>query len=84
MDVYCQRCGEPYDVCSLTDDMNEQERQDFKKGVCCPCCKEKEITERPQRAIIASEMAALLGDDIDGLASMMDDAQFMMGEEFWG
>lgn len=83
MDVYCQRCGEPYDVFSLTDDMNEQERQDFKKGVCCPCCKGKEIEKKPARAEIASILAPLLGDDIDGLAAMMEDAEYELGGSFW-
>ena len=25
----------------------------------------------------------LLGDDVDGIASTMDDAEFMFGSEFW-
>jgi len=64
--------------------MNFQERQDFDNGVCCPSCKGKEIKERPFRAQLAEVLGDLLGDDIDGLASEMEDAEFMMGEDFWG
>ena len=99
MDLLCTRCGEPWDVYSLTDDMTAEEATDFKAGRGCPCCKGKEICtkslachdcpevriDRPycnlglikpradDARYIQSELATILGDDIDGLAATMED-----------
>ena len=48
MDILCTRCGEPWDVCSLTDDMTPQEAKDLKAGRGCPCCSGKEVCQRKE------------------------------------
>lgn len=83
MDLYCSRCGEPYEFDYVMHDMTPQEKGDFLNGVCCPSCKGKEVTDRPFRAMLAGAMGEILGDDIDGLAAEMEDAEYMLGEEFW-
>lgn len=97
MDLYCQHCGEPWDFFSVTDEMTPIEKRTFDCGKGCPSCYKlddgaehpaqghyiKEVEEIPFRAQLQAEMRAILGDDVDGLASMMDDAQFMMGDKFW-
>ena len=76
MDIYCPRCGEPFDVFSLVDDMTPEEARDFKAGRGCPCCKGQEVTERPLRAEATGVLLDVLGDDIDGVAAELEDAGF--------
>jgi len=38
MDILCTRCGEPWDVYSLTNDMTSEEANRLKRGEGCPCC----------------------------------------------
>ena len=97
MDILCTRCGEPYDVFSLVDDMTPKQAEYLKAGKGCPCCGGKELctletdcldcvhykgyvcTDHKYKAInqdasyIQAELATILGDDIDGLAAMMED-----------
>ncbi len=97
MDILCTRCGEPWDLSSLTDDMTLKQAEYFKAGKGCPCCGGKEpctldidcmncanykgyvCTDHKYKVInqdacyIQSELAGILGDDIDGLAAMMED-----------
>lgn len=73
MDIYCPRCGEPWDVYSLQSDMTPEEATSLKAGTGCPCCAGKEIKQRPERAVICGELMAVLGDDMDGLASTLED-----------
>jgi len=85
MDLYCKRCGEPWDFLGVTDclDMTHSEKDSFLKGDGCPCCAGKPVEETPLRAQLAAVAQELLGDDLDGLAAVMDDAEFLMGEAFW-
>lgn len=85
MDLYCMLCGEPYDLFHVQDEMRYRERLDFKAGKGCPACDwgKKAPAEKPFRAQLASEIAILSGDDIDGLASDMEDAAMFFGSEFW-
>jgi len=79
MDLLCQRCGEPYEVFYITDEMTEEERKDFHAGTRCPsCCKKTaadiHLSPRQQEAVeIQSVLRDVLGDDIDGLAAEMED-----------
>ena len=73
MDLYCQRCGEPYDLDHINFDMTTEERINFKDGKCCPCCVNKPVAERPARAEAMEVVRDLLGDDEDGMAAMMED-----------
>ncbi|MDD5038683.1 MAG: hypothetical protein PHN78_05140 [Dehalococcoidales bacterium] len=83
MDPYCQRCGEPFDIFYVTDEMTDEEKNDFHKGISCPTCRGKEAKKHPFRASLMSELSSVLGDDIDGLATEMEDAEWMLGDKFW-
>jgi hypothetical protein len=73
VDIYCGRCGEPWDVCSLADDMTPEEAKNLKAGKGCPCCIGKEVKERPYRAVVSAALLDVLGDDIDGVAATLED-----------
>lgn len=83
MDVYCGNCGEPCDVHHLCQDMEPEFREMFKKGTGCDCCEGEKQDKKSLRSELSCVALDLLGDDIDGVASMMDDAEYMMGSEFW-
>lgn len=84
MDVYCKRCGEPWDAYGVNHgDMDDEEQKRFWAGEGCPACFGKSIEEAPFRARLTSVLHDVLGDDIDGLASELEDAEYMLGEEFW-
>ena len=84
MDVYCKRCGEPWDVYGVDHgDMTEDERRRFWSGEGCPSCYGKPVKNRPFRAELTTALHEALGDDTDGLAAELEDAEFLLGEEFW-
>ncbi len=85
MDVYCKRCGEPFDLYGVNnDDLTEEERKRFWAGQGCPCCYGKPVEKRPFRAELQEALEGILGDDYDGLAAEMEDAEAMFGDEFYG
>ena len=84
MDLYCQKCDEPWEVyyvgCGDFDaDNNVGDAVRFKAGDGCPACKWglKAPKKQSFRGEAMSMLSDLLGDDIDGIASMMDDAEYM-------
>lgn len=81
-DVYCGNCGEPCEVYHLEHDMEPYYREMFKAGTGCDCCKGKTQKVRPLRAMLASAMLDILGDDTDGIAAMMEDEE-ATNPEFW-
>jgi hypothetical protein len=83
MDLYCKRCGEPYDYYHIEHDIDPFERGQFYRGEGCQSCKGKEVTKRPFRAMAMEALHEVLGDDIDGLAAELDDAEYLMGPKFW-
>ena len=84
MDIYCKRCGEPWEFDEVQHlGFSGEEKERFWKGQDCPHCHGKEVEKRPFRAQLASALHEVLGDDIDGLAAEMDDAEFLLGEDFW-
>jgi len=83
MDVYCPRCGEPYELDYIQHEITPEERRDFWAGKGCQSCRGKEIAKRPFRAEISAVCRDLLGDDVDGIAAEMEDAEAMLGQGFW-
>ncbi|MDO8472625.1 MAG: hypothetical protein Q7T05_02280 [Dehalococcoidia bacterium] len=83
MDLYCSRCGEPYDMDHVNFEMSPEERARFKKGEGCPACYGKVVEKRPFRAQLAGALSEILGDDEDGAAAEMEDAEAMLGGKFW-
>ena len=83
MDLYCQRCGEPWEHYYVHQEMTPLERGQFLRGECCPSCAGKEVVSPPFRAELAAALGDALGDDTDGLAAEMEDAEYLLGEAFW-
>lgn len=97
MDLYCEYCGEPYDLFYVQDEMTSVERQTFHSGKGCPSCYQldedakepaqghriKEVAKQPFRSELQQALRGLLGDDLDGLASEMDTAMYSEGGKFW-
>lgn len=86
MDVHCCNCGEPWDQYHLRQDLADVPRraliaEGWKFGssrlvvLHCPCCRRNgnRLLDADQRAAITQELADLLGDDEDGLASTLED-----------
>jgi hypothetical protein len=77
MDMHCIKCGEPWDVHHV---LHDAEPDEFKfgenKGVIkeCPACKGKAPDSKAnERMMFTQALADIMGDDIDGMASAMDD-----------
>ena len=88
MDVYCPKCGEPVEIDTLHEyaESNEVTFQSvldsFKKNGCGETFTEWGWQCNPsehgkERAMIASELFDILGDDIDGIASTIDDWEYL-------
>jgi hypothetical protein len=91
MDLYCQRCGEPWEMSGLWDfeiDDYKGARKDFLDGIGCPPCKWglKEIKDKPRISEFAQIAREELGDDIDGIAASLEDLEYMgfLDEELYG
>ena len=83
MDVYCKRCGEPWGLYGVEHgDMSATERDRFWRGEGCPSCFGKPVEERPLRAELTAALHEVLGDDLDGLAAELEDAEFLLGGDF--
>ncbi len=78
MDLYCRRCGEPWDTWGVHHgDMTQEEKSRFLKGADCPHCHGKTVGPKPYRAVVMSAVMDLMGDDLDGAACAMEDAEAM-------
>lgn len=91
MDIYCVRCGEPWDIDSIHEEVTYRQesgeevsfngvRRDFSRRGCLALTAYgvSEVDCRRDsgnaRAMASSALMGILGDDIDGVASLMDDA----------
>jgi hypothetical protein len=85
MDVYCQKCGEPWDFFYFTDEEPENKKR-FYNGEGCPSCNwgATAPAKRPFRSEVTAALRDILGDDIDGIASELQDAEAMMPNFFGG
>lgn len=77
MDIYCQKCGESWDLSSLHELGSYGTA--FLNGEGCPCCGmgEKAPEERPIRAEMMQIAREYFGDDLDGIAAELDDMESM-------
>jgi len=82
MDIYCQRCGEPWDMDSIREftmqDDNGTAKQ-FYNGNGCPSCHwGKDAPEKqPVQSMFTETLSDVLGDDIDAIACELEDAEWM-------
>lgn len=83
MDLYCLRCGEPWDNDTFHDAAEEQDlsydevaARFRQKG--CVAITEVECKRRTsKRTLLASAMYDMMGDDMDGSAAMFEDAEYL-------
>ena len=84
MDLYCTKCGEPWDMDSLHDLVEdgivanwEEGRKKFAEIGCelWGCSHNENL--KSDTAMASALMFEMLGDDVDGIAAMMED--FEMG-----
>ena len=72
MDIYCTNCGEPWDASD-----SDISRRAVVAGNCGACDGDPAMRVNTFQVQAMSMLGDLLGDDIDGMASMMDDAEYM-------
>lgn len=81
MDVYCPKCGEPFDPYEFHDAAKTAGTTyaaiaaAFRRNGCAAV--DMACTPRPDshRAALAAEVLELMGDDIDGAAAILEDAE---------
>jgi len=89
-DIYCPICGEPWDIDSFHDAVDEGQASDWQDarqlffGSGCGTLFNRKPCDRPEtggpavmRANVTMALADVLGDDIDGIASELADAAWM-------
>jgi len=78
MDLYCTTCGEPHEIDCLHDPDEYGLTVEDSRIVKCSCCERHRKRGFPlkREAAMASAMHDIMGDDIDGIASMMEDMGF--------
>jgi hypothetical protein len=69
------------DMCTLQISCQDCEHGAENSQGCFSCTQNR--FKKPFRAEIASVLSDILGDDVDGLASEMEDAEMMLGSNFW-
>ncbi len=88
MDIVCTNCGEPWDVMHV---LHEEPQSFTRNGSLirkCPSCEEnlryreqncteKEIAKEKERLSMIEEVCEMLGDDIDGAASYLEDFKLL-------
>ena len=77
MDLICSRCGEPWDLDYVLHEAPDE--FDRRGGLirACPCCHGEEPetmpAEKREKLAAVATVAELLGDDVDGLAALLED-----------
>lgn len=83
MDIYCSKCGEPIDSYELHDVADadgvsyETVASNFRKDGCKALGYKCNTEPSRGHAVAAEAMYELLGDDMDGAATMLDDLDFL-------
>ena len=77
-DLVCQICTEPFEHYYVVHEMGALERDAFLNGEGCIACDgnvpDEGISEQAQAMTMFMDV---MGDDLDGVASMMEDYQFL-------
>ena len=82
MDIYCGICGEPWDMDCLHDAVTEgratnwnDARVKFERKGCGLWGTKCSTTPDTSRAMASAALMEVMGDDLDGVASMLEDAE---------
>lgn len=81
-DIFCTKCGEPWDIDTIHDVADEQGstfdrvRKDFNRRGCVALGGAACETVNTNRTAAARAFTDLLGDDIDGIAAELADAEY--------
>ena len=78
MDINCGNCLEPWGIMEINE-MEEEERKQFKSGSGCPSCKGQGGSIDSLYSDCMEIASIMMGDDLDGLASAMDDFNYLLG-----
>lgn len=76
MDIYCPVCGEPWAVDELHEIPGEDfatAQRRFRSEGCAVFESRHNLSPDSEAAAMSSVLFELLGDDIDGVASLMDE-----------
>ena len=83
MDIYCVICGEPWDMDCLFDAVTEgratdwnDARSKFEREGCGLWGLKCSTTPDTARAMASAAIMEVMGDDLDGVASMLEDAEY--------
>lgn len=74
MDIYCTKCGEPWDIDCLHDPAEYDLTLRGRTIIECGGCLGVDIKSRPAVALAAEALGDLMPDDPDGVAAMIEDA----------
>ena len=80
MDIFCQYCAEPFDILHITDEFTPAENKAFYAGAGCTACNWGQDQTRKSKSMTAAAMTALsdvMGSDVDGMAAMMEDFEYL-------
>jgi hypothetical protein len=83
MDIRCPICGEPWDILTLHDEAEwidetfDKVRERFYSDGCGKVFGVSCERSNDNASAIASLAYDIMGDDVDGIASMLEDAEFM-------
>jgi len=75
MDIRCTTCGEPWDVFTLADEGVSPKR--FAAEGCKAFGSRHGGAIDDEKLMLITEMTYLLGDDVDGLAAELEDAEYL-------
>jgi len=72
-DIYCPKCGEGCDMWEF--DTAAERKKYTTQG--CAAVGFYECEPNPNRSALVAAVAEIMGDDLDGMANMMEDAEAM-------
>lgn len=78
MDLHCTTCGEPWEMELIHEPDEYGLTVEDSRIVACDACEWHKERGFPlkREAVMASAMHDIMGDDIDGIASTMEDMGF--------